>query len=49
MGRLLGYRPPLVRKSLDRSRIKAVYLSSAEGKEFFKGLEEFAEALKRRR
>lgn len=48
-GRLHGYRPPLVRKSIDRSRIRTVYLSSAEEGEFFKLLDEFRSSLADRR
>jgi len=47
-GRLLGFRPPVVRKSLDRARIKTVYLSSVEQKEFFKELDEFRQGLSNR-
>lgn len=48
-GRLHGYRPPLVRKSIDRSRVRTVYLSSAESGEFLRGLDEFRSSLADRR
>jgi len=44
-GRLLGYRPPVLRKSLDRDRIRTVYLSAVERKEFFRELDEFRKGL----
>ena len=48
-GRLLGYRPPVLRKSLDRDRIRTVYLSAVERKEFFRELDEFRKGLSERK
>ncbi len=48
-GRLGGTRPPVVKKSLDRERIRTVYLSSVERKEFFHELDEFREGLSGRK
>ncbi|MBI4948785.1 MAG: hydrogenase iron-sulfur subunit [Deltaproteobacteria bacterium] len=46
--RLAGFRPPVVKKSLDRSRIRIEYLSAVEGGAFIKGLTAFREGLKAR-
>ncbi|MDP2689943.1 MAG: hydrogenase iron-sulfur subunit, partial [Deltaproteobacteria bacterium] len=46
-GRLAGFRPPVVKKSVDRSRVKAVYLSAVEQEEFLAGLREFREGLEK--
>lgn len=45
MGRLHGHRPPVVRKSLDRARLKVVHLSGAEKKEFLEELAAFGSSL----
>lgn len=47
-GRLAGFRPPVVKKSLDRSRIGLQYLSAVEGDAFIKELTAFREGLKAR-
>lgn len=47
-GRLAGFRPPVVKKSMDRSRIKLEYLSAVEGETFIKELTAFREGLKAR-
>lgn len=46
LGRFMGYRPPVVRKSIDRSRVKAVWLSSVEQHGFLEELETFQNGLK---
>lgn len=45
-GRLSGHRPPVVKKSLDRSKVKFSMLTAVEKREFLTGLEEFHKALK---
>lgn len=49
MGRLHGHRPPVVRKSIDRARLKVAHLSSVEKKEFAEELTAFGASLKERR
>lgn len=49
MERLHGHRPPVVRKSVDKARLKVVHLSSAEKKEFFEELAAFSAYLGKRR
>lgn len=49
MGRLAGFRPPVVKKSIDRTRINAVYLSAVETDTFIANLEDFQKGLKDRR
>lgn len=44
--RLSGLRPPVVGKSVDRSRIKAVYLSAVERNAFLEALSQFQRGLK---
>jgi coenzyme F420-reducing hydrogenase delta subunit/NAD-dependent dihydropyrimidine dehydrogenase PreA subunit len=46
--RLTGGRPPIVKKSIDRARVKAVYLSSVEKAEFRQGLTAFLSSLTKR-
>lgn len=45
-GRLSGVRPPVVKKSMDRSRLTVVYLSAVEKAEFKRGLSEFISKLR---
>jgi coenzyme F420-reducing hydrogenase delta subunit/quinol-cytochrome oxidoreductase complex cytochrome b subunit len=49
MGRLAGHRPPVVRKAVDRARLKVVHLSAAEQKEFLEELASFGASLGERR
>lgn len=46
--RLTGLRPPIVKKSIDRARVKAVYLSSVEKAGFRQGLADFLSSLTKR-
>lgn len=47
-GRLSGFRPPVVKRSVDRSRVGFVSLSAVEREEFLSGLKEFHSSLKGR-
>lgn len=47
-GRLAGHRPPVVRKSVDRERLRVVHLSAVEKKEFMDELASFAASLRDR-
>lgn len=49
MGRLSGHRPPVVRKSVDRERLKVAHLSAVEKKEFLDQLRAFSASLEGRR
>ncbi len=47
-GRLAGYRPPVVKRAVDRTRVRVGLLSAAEGSKILTDLESFKEALKPR-
>ncbi|MBI5561618.1 MAG: hydrogenase iron-sulfur subunit [Deltaproteobacteria bacterium] len=47
-GRLAGARPPVVKRSIDRARVKTVWLSAAEAGQFASELKAFQSGLKRR-
>ncbi|MBI5643341.1 MAG: hydrogenase iron-sulfur subunit [Deltaproteobacteria bacterium] len=48
-GRLAGFRPPVVKRSVDRSKVKLAYLSAVEEQGFLNEITVFKDALKSRR
>lgn len=48
-GRLSGFRPPVLKRSVDRSLVRTVYLSSVEKREFHEALNAFRGSLKAKR
>lgn len=47
-GRLAGYRPPVVKRAIDRSKVRVGYLSAVEPSGALRELEDFRDGLKQR-